>query len=67
VIDNENHGFQSVYSTRADIPAHLSVEHFTTAALLVLQRIEARDEKRLLPYQKNLARQELLIVDERAN
>jgi DNA replication protein DnaC len=26
--------------------------------------IEARDEKRLLRYQKNLARQELLIVDE---
>ena len=26
--------------------------------------IEARDEKRLLRYQKNLARQELLVVDE---
>jgi DNA replication protein DnaC len=26
--------------------------------------IEARDDKRLLRYQKNLARQELLIVDE---
>jgi DNA replication protein DnaC len=30
----------------------------------VHELIEARDEKRLLRYQKNLARQELLIVDE---
>src|SRR5271163_1821745 len=37
---------------------------FTTAAALVNELIEARDEKRLLRYQKNLARQELLIVDE---
>ncbi len=37
---------------------------FTTAAALVHELIEARDEKRLLRYQKNLARQELLIVDE---
>jgi DNA replication protein DnaC len=37
---------------------------FTTAAGLVHELIEARDEKRLLRYQKNLARQELLIVDE---
>ena len=37
---------------------------FTTAASLVHELIEARDEKRLLRYQKNLARQELLIVDE---
>ena len=37
---------------------------FTTAAALVHELIEARDDKRLLRYQKNLARQELLIVDE---
>ncbi len=37
---------------------------FTTAASLVHELIEARDEKRLLRHQKNLARQELLIVDE---
>ena len=37
---------------------------FTTAAALVHELIEARDEKRLLRFQKNLARQELLIVDE---
>jgi len=37
---------------------------FTTAASLVNELIEARDEKRLLRYQKNLTRQELLIVDE---
>jgi DNA replication protein DnaC len=37
---------------------------FTTAAGLVHELIEARDEKRLLRYQKNLSRQELLIVDE---
>ena len=37
---------------------------FTTAASLVHEVIEARDEKRLLRYQKNLARQELLIMDE---
>jgi DNA replication protein DnaC len=37
---------------------------FTTAAALVHELIEARDEKRLLRYQRNLARQELLIVDE---
>src|SRR5437879_9020740 len=37
---------------------------FTTAAGLVHELIEARDEKRLLRYQKNLAHQELLIVDE---
>jgi DNA replication protein DnaC len=39
---------------------------FTTAASLVHELIEARDEKRLLRFQKNLARQELLIVDELA-
>ncbi len=33
-------------------------------AALVHELIEARDEKRLLRYQKHLARQELLIVDE---
>jgi len=37
---------------------------FTTAAALVHELIEARDEKRLLRFQKNLCRQELLIVDE---
>jgi DNA replication protein DnaC len=37
---------------------------FTTAAALVHELIEARDEKRLLRYQKHLARQELLIIDE---
>jgi DNA replication protein DnaC len=37
---------------------------FTTAAALVNELIEARDEKRLLRYQRNLTRQELLIVDE---
>jgi len=37
---------------------------FHTAAALVHELIEARDEKRLLRYQKHLARQELLIVDE---
>jgi DNA replication protein DnaC len=37
---------------------------FTTAAALVHELIEARDEKRLLRYQKHLARQGLLIVDE---
>ena len=36
---------------------------FTTAAGLVHELIEARDDKRLLRYQKNIARQELLIVD----
>lgn len=37
---------------------------FTTAAALVHELIEARDEKRLLRYQKHLSHQELLIVDE---
>jgi DNA replication protein DnaC len=37
---------------------------FTTAAALVIELMEARDEKRLLRFQKNLLRQELLIVDE---
>jgi DNA replication protein DnaC len=37
---------------------------FTTAAALVHELIEARDEKRLLRYQKYLLRRELLIVDE---
>lgn len=37
---------------------------FTTAAALVHELIEARDEKRLLRLQKQLARQDLLIVDE---
>jgi DNA replication protein DnaC len=37
---------------------------FTTAAALVDELIEARDDKRLLRYQKNLARQELLVFDE---
>ncbi len=37
---------------------------FTTAAALAHELIEARDEKRLLRHQKQLAREELLIVDE---
>jgi len=37
---------------------------FTTAAALVHELLEARDEKRLLRFQKHLQRQELLIVDE---
>jgi DNA replication protein DnaC len=37
---------------------------FTTAAALVHELIEAKDEKRLLRFQKHLARHELLIVDE---
>ena len=37
---------------------------FTTPAALVDERIEARDERRLLRFQKQLAKQDLLIVDE---
>jgi hypothetical protein len=37
---------------------------FTTAAALVSELIEARDEKHLLRFQKQLAVYELLIVDE---
>ena len=37
---------------------------FTTAAALVHELIEAKDEKRLLRFQKQLARHELLIIDE---
>jgi DNA replication protein DnaC len=37
---------------------------FVTAASLVHELIEAKDEKRLLRYQKQLAKYELLIVDE---
>jgi DNA replication protein DnaC len=37
---------------------------FTTAAAMVHELIEARDEKRLLRYQKQMATYELLIVDE---
>jgi DNA replication protein DnaC len=37
---------------------------FVTAASLVHELIEARDEKRLIRYQKQLTRYELLIVDE---
>ena len=37
---------------------------FTTAAALVHELIEAKDEKRLLRFQKQLAKHELLIVDE---
>ena len=37
---------------------------FTTAAAMVHELIEAKDEKRLLRYQKQLAAYELLIVDE---
>ena len=37
---------------------------FTTAAALVNDLLEARDDKRLLRLQKQLAKQDLLIVDE---
>lgn len=37
---------------------------FTTAAALVHELMEARDEKHLLRFQKHLLWQELLIVDE---
>ena len=37
---------------------------FVTAAALVHELMEARDEKRLLRYQKQLARYKLLIIDE---
>ena len=37
---------------------------FTTAAALVTELLEARDERRLLRLQKQLAKQDLLIVDE---
>jgi hypothetical protein len=37
---------------------------FTTAAALVHELMEARDEKRLLRFQEHLLRQELLVVDE---
>jgi DNA replication protein DnaC len=37
---------------------------FTTAAALVHELVEARDEKRLLNLQKKLARLKLLIIDE---
>jgi DNA replication protein DnaC len=37
---------------------------FTTAAALVHELLEARDEKRLLRFQKQLDKQDLLIVDE---
>ena len=37
---------------------------FTTAAALVNELLEARDEKRLLRVQRQLAKQDLLIVDE---
>jgi DNA replication protein DnaC len=37
---------------------------FTTAAALVHELLEAQDEKRLLRFQRQLAKQDLLIVDE---
>jgi len=37
---------------------------FTTAAALVNELMEARDERKLLRFQKQLARQKLLIIDE---
>jgi DNA replication protein DnaC len=37
---------------------------FTTAAALVSELVEARDEKHLLRYQKQLAAYELLVIDE---
>ena len=50
-----------MYSTRL---RQILRVRFTTAAALVHELIEARDEKRLLRYQKYLSRRELLIVDE---
>ena len=41
-----------------------SYEKFTTTAAMVHELLEARDEKRLLRYQKQMAGYELLIVDE---
>ena len=38
---------------------------FTTAAALLHELIEARDERRLLNLQRRLARLKLLIIDER--
>jgi DNA replication protein DnaC len=49
---------------RAALPAGFFRVLFTTAAALVHEFIEARDEKRLLRLQKNLSRRELLIVNE---
>ena len=40
---------------------------FTTAAALVHEMIEARDERRLLNLQRQLARLNLLIIDELAS
>ena len=37
---------------------------FTTAAALVHELVEAQDEKRLPRHQKQMAKQDLLIVDE---
>ncbi len=37
---------------------------FTTAAALVHELMEARDEKRLLRFQRQLAKYRLLIIDE---
>ena len=37
---------------------------FTTAAALVHELMEARDEKRLLRFQKQLAKYSLLVIDE---
>ena len=37
---------------------------FTTATALVNELLEARDERRLLRFQKQLAKQDLLIIDE---
>jgi len=37
---------------------------FTTASAMVSELMEARDEKRLLKLQKQIARQKLLIIDE---
>ncbi len=44
--------------------AALSTARFTTAAASVSELIEARDEKKLLRFQKQIASYELLIVDE---
>jgi DNA replication protein DnaC len=48
----------------AQFPAVKSIDSFLTASALVHELIEARDEKRLLRLQKQLAKCRLLIIDE---
>jgi DNA replication protein DnaC len=46
------------------LPASAATVRFITASALVSELIEARDEKKLLRFQKQIASYELLIVDE---